>query len=91
MLKVQGHILRLIWMKQLQDDAPPRLALNQLAQIALQQSTNQLENQLYAHRPVVQCHLAQKIYISCLIFVHDWCKVLRHKKTARLMDAVYRY
>ena len=37
MLKVQGHILLLIWMKQLQDDAPPRLALNQLAQIVLQQ------------------------------------------------------
>ncbi len=61
MLKVQGHILLLIWMKQLQDDAPPRLALHQLAQIALQQCTNQRDHQSYTHRPVVQCHLAQKI------------------------------
>lgn len=89
MLKVQGHIFLLIWMKQLQDDAPPRLALTQLAQIALQRCTDQRDHQTYTHRPVIHCYLAQKISYS--IFVHDWCRVLRHKGPARLMNAAYRY
>jgi hypothetical protein len=47
LLKVQGHILLEIRMQQLQDDAPPRLALTQLAQIALQQCTDQRDHQTY--------------------------------------------
>ena len=91
MLKVQGHILLLIWMKQLQDDAPTGLALHQLAQVALQQCTDLCDHQTHAHRPVVRCHLVQKNYISLAIFVHDWCRVLRHKGPARLTNSAYRY
>jgi len=60
LLKVQGHILLEIRMQQLQDDAPPRLALTQLAQIALQQCTDQRDHQTYTHRPGVCCLLAKK-------------------------------
>lgn len=78
MLKVQGHILLLIWMKQLQDDAPPKLALNQLAQIALQRCTDKSDHQTFTHRPVVQYHLLPK---RARLHTHIYAQLMQGAET----------